>query len=72
MPKLPVVSAKEVLKVASKLGFHPVRQTGSHIILRNENMARLVIPNHKSMKPGTLLQILKTLQLTKEEFWKLL
>ena len=72
MPKLPVVSATEVIRVASKLGYEFVRQKGSHLILKNKEEKILVVPNHKALKKGTLLQIIKALGTTKEEFAKLL
>jgi predicted RNA binding protein YcfA (HicA-like mRNA interferase family) len=72
MSKLPIVSGKQVLKMAQKLGFEIKRQRGSHLILRNKENKRLVIPLHKTLKPGTLLQIIKTLGISKEEFEKLL
>lgn len=72
MPKLPVVSATKVLSVASKLGYEFVRQKGSHIIMKNKEEKLLVIPNHKALKKGTLLQIIKALGITKEQFMKLL
>ncbi|MDO8538548.1 MAG: type II toxin-antitoxin system HicA family toxin [archaeon] len=72
MPKLAVISGKQALKVATKLGYQIIRQTGSHVILRNDNRKRLVIPMHKTLKTGTLLQIIKELEISKEEFEKLL
>lgn len=48
-PKLPVVSAKEVARVAQKLGFEFRRQSGSHAIyVRKQDGARVVIPMHAS------------------------
>ena len=41
-------------------------------MLRNEKRTRLIIPMHKTIKPGTLLQILKTMEMTKEKFVELL
>lgn len=72
MPKLPAVSATEIIKVASKLGYGFVRQKGSHIILKNNEGKVLVIPNHKTLKKGTLLQIIKVLGITKEKLSELL
>ncbi|ATZ61525.2 MAG: type II toxin-antitoxin system HicA family toxin [Methanosarcinales archaeon Met12] len=34
--KLPVLSGRELIKILAKIGFSPVRQKGSHIILVNE------------------------------------
>ncbi|MEK6959071.1 MAG: type II toxin-antitoxin system HicA family toxin [archaeon] len=72
MHKLPFVSAKEVIKVSSMCGFHFVRQSGSHIVMKNNEGKMLVIPNHNPLKKGTLLQIIKSIGVDKEEFSKLL
>lgn len=70
--KLPAdISGKDLVKVAVELGFEIRRQKGSHLILRKEDKL-LVIPLHKSMKKGTLLQILKVMGISKEELMKLL
>lgn len=36
MPKLPVISGKELVKLLTKLGYEVDHQTGSHIILRQK------------------------------------
>lgn len=46
-PKLPVVQAKDVVRVAQKLGFVLDRQRGSHAVYyRERDRARVVIPLH--------------------------
>lgn len=58
-----------------KLGWYVDRRSGSHVIMRNENkkQIRLVIPIHgKSVKPGTLGNILKHAQISVEELKELL
>lgn len=74
MPKLPIISGKELVKALTKLGYEIDHQTGSHIILRQkiEPYRRLTVPNHKEIAKGTLLAIIKQAGLTKEEFFKLL
>ena len=74
MPKLPIISGKELVKLFSKLGYSPDHQTGSHIILREvkEPHRRLTIPNHREIAKGTLLAIIKQSGLTRDEFMKLL
>jgi len=74
MPKLPVVSGKEVVKALAKLGYIIDHQTGSHIILRNKDPPhrRLTIPNHKEIAKGTLRAIIKQAGLTREGFMDLL
>ena len=73
MPKLPVVSGEEVIKVLSKAGFIVRKGKGSHVVLQRPNDYRNVsVPLHKSLKPGTLRSIIKQAGLTVEEFVKLL
>ena len=46
-PKLPVVRATEVVRVAERLGFVFDRQRGSHAVYRRPtDGARVVIPMH--------------------------
>lgn len=71
MAKLPVVSAREVIKVLRRLGFRIVRQTGGHIHLWHEEKRALVtLPNHPELVRGTLIAILKQARLSQEEFLK--
>lgn len=75
MHKLPRLSGKEVIKILSKVGFLPVRQKGSHVILKKQTTGgkkALVIPNHKEIDKGTLLEIIRQAGLKKEEFLKLM
>ncbi|HPX14505.1 MAG TPA: type II toxin-antitoxin system HicA family toxin [Treponemataceae bacterium] len=58
MPKLPVVSGKELIRALERLGFSVVRQRGSHVILRKGSVG-CVVPDHKEIKIGTLTGILK-------------
>ncbi len=69
MARLPVLSAREVIKALTKLGFVIIRQTGSHIHLWNEDKRVLVtVPNHPELAKGTLLSILRQSKLSREEF----
>jgi len=75
MPKLPVLSGREVIKALSKIGFEAKRQRGSHIILvkrTKEGKRALVVPNHKEIDKGTLIEIIRQAGLKREEFLKLL
>lgn len=70
MQKLPVLSAKVVVKVLTKFGFQVHRQTGSHIHLWNEDQRLLVtIPNHKELAKGTLISIMKQAKIEKDVFF---
>jgi predicted RNA binding protein YcfA (HicA-like mRNA interferase family) len=69
-PKLPVATAKEVARVAEKLGFEFRRQSGSHAIyVRKQDGARVVIPMHVgALKRKTLRGIIQDLRITVEHF----
>lgn len=73
--KLPVLSGRDVIKILNKIGFEEKRQKGSHIILAKETAQGkigVVVPNHKEIDKGTLLEIIRQAGLTREEFLKLL
>ena len=74
MNKLPILSGKELCKKLKKIGYFIDHQTGSHIILRNDNPPhrRLTIPDHKEIAKGTLRSIIRQAGLTVEEFKKLM
>lgn len=73
--KLPRLSGKEVIKALSKTGFVAIRQKGSHVILKRETTEGIittVVPNHKEIDKGTLLEILRQCKLKREDFIKLI
>jgi predicted RNA binding protein YcfA (HicA-like mRNA interferase family) len=77
MPKLRILSSKEVIRVLTHLGFEPApkRGKGSHsaFVKKTEEKTRLVIVPHKNEIPrGTLLSIIEQMGLTKAEFIKIL
>jgi len=74
-PKLPVVTAREVLRAAVEVGFVFDRQKGSHAVYyRERDRARIVVPVHagKTIKLKTLAGILEDMGLSLEEFRDLL
>jgi predicted RNA binding protein YcfA (HicA-like mRNA interferase family) len=74
-PKLPVIKARQLIKVAKKLGFEIDRQSGSHAIYyRKSDKRRIVVPLHigKDIKPKTLHGIIRDMNLEIDEFKKLL
>lgn len=70
MAKLPVdVSGREVRAILERAGFVFRRQAGSHMILRRDNpFARVVVPDHKQVRSGTLRRIIADAGLTLDEF----
>jgi predicted RNA binding protein YcfA (HicA-like mRNA interferase family) len=71
--KLPAdLSGQELVKVLLRVGFVVNRQKGSHIVLRRaEPYARVVVPDHKRVRPGTLRQILNEAGVTLERLLEL-
>jgi predicted RNA binding protein YcfA (HicA-like mRNA interferase family) len=54
-------------------GFYIDRQVGSHIVMyRDDPYAKVTIPEHNPLKPGTLKSILRQAGLTVDEFVTLL
>ena len=71
MATLPVLSGKEVVKSFEKLGWRIARQSSSHIIMTKEaEVATLSIPDHKEVAKGTLRSLIRSANLTINEFIK--
>ncbi len=70
--RIPSLSWREVLKALKKVGFLPVRQSGSHILMRNKEGNRIVVPRHDPIGKGLLMEILAEAGITREEFLELL
>ncbi|MFN5170566.1 MAG: type II toxin-antitoxin system HicA family toxin [Cyclobacteriaceae bacterium] len=71
MGRLRVFSGPELCKLLAEHGFRVVRQKGSHIILqrRIENSTITVpVPNHKEIKVGTLLSIIRQSHVSRHHF----
>ncbi len=71
MPRLPVLSGKELIKTLIKAGFHEVRQKGSLVSLQKDEF-KTVVPLHDELSRGTLLAILKQCGLSRDELLDLL
>jgi len=72
MPKLPVITPKKLVSFLKKQGFITDRQSGSHMVLiNNESKKRVIVPIHTNDIPkGTLLSILKMAGFEKEDLKK--
>jgi len=71
MEKLPILSGNDVIRVLSKAGFLSVRQRGSHVImvkLIDGKKAAVVVPIHKEIDRGTLIEIIRQAKITRETF----
>jgi predicted RNA binding protein YcfA (HicA-like mRNA interferase family) len=75
MPKLPVVSGRDVIKALTKVGWEQRRTSGSHSILikfiDNQKIA-VVVPLHKEIDKGTLIEIVRQTRLKRDEFLRFL
>jgi len=74
-PHLQILTSKDVIKVARKLGFEFDRQSGSHAVyIHSDKKLRVVIPIHpgKDIKPKTLKGIINDMGVTMDELRELL
>lgn len=72
MHKLPVLSAKELVKIFERAGYFIVRQKGSHIRMHHKNKDSITIPNHKSIGVGLLKKIMRDSQISTDDLVKLM
>ena len=71
MPKLRVLSGKEVCKIMTRHGFEQVRQKRSHIIMQKTEKNTTItvpVPDHGELKTGTLLGIIRQSGLSRSLF----
>ena len=74
MPKLPVLSGRELIEVLARVGFTPARQKGSQIVLTkiDENGKHaVVVPDHREIDKGTLANVIRQAGISRSEFLKL-
>ena len=74
MSRLPVVSGRDTVRAFAKLGYAVDHQTGSHIILRQEEPPhrRLTVPDHREIAKGTLRALIRQAGVTVDTFRELL
>lgn len=71
MGKLRVLSGKEVCAILARHGFVEVRQRGSHIVMQkriDDSTITVPVPNHSSLKTGTLRSIIRQSELLRSLF----
>ena len=75
MRKLPLISGKKLITALKRDGFIEVRQRGSHMSLQKitpERTYKTVVPLHRELAKGTLLDILQQAGLEKDDLIELL
>jgi predicted RNA binding protein YcfA (HicA-like mRNA interferase family) len=72
--KLRPVKAEILIKALARIGFQPIRQRGSHLIMKHADGRSTVIPVHpgEELGRGILLEIMSDVGLSKKEFLELL
>ncbi|MEN7982098.1 MAG: type II toxin-antitoxin system HicA family toxin [Nanoarchaeota archaeon] len=70
MPQLILISGKELCKILQKLGFKKIHGKGSHVRFKHSDGRRTVVPIHanENLGRGLLIEILKQIKLTREEY----
>ncbi|WP_432957798.1 type II toxin-antitoxin system HicA family toxin [Micromonospora haikouensis] len=71
-PALSDLPLRKVAQALEKAGFAHARTKGSHAIYRHPDGQVVVLPQHGTIKRGTLSSVLRQAGLTAEEFKQLL
>jgi predicted RNA binding protein YcfA (HicA-like mRNA interferase family) len=72
-PKLVAVRPDAAIRAFGKIGFVRERTVGSHAILvKPGHVYTLAVPEHATVAPGTLRQLIRAAGITPEEFDALL
>lgn len=74
MTRLPIVNFQTMERVLLCLGFHVVRQKGSHVFFRHPDGRTTTVPNHpgRDLARPLLREILREIKLTPEQFVEML
>jgi len=72
--RIPMLKARDIMRVLKSLGFHQIRQRGSHIFFQHPDGRSTLIPSHsgEDIGRGLLRQILREVEISPEEFSKYL
>jgi len=71
LSKLRVLSGNDVCKILERHGFIEVRRHGSHIAMQKrtpESTVTIPVPDHKELRSGTLMSIIRQSALPRSEF----
>ena len=71
--KLTPIEPRRLIKLLGSVGYFPVRQKGSHLILEHRETKKItIVPVHsRDIGVGLLSMILKEVGLSREEYFKL-
>jgi predicted RNA binding protein YcfA (HicA-like mRNA interferase family) len=71
LAKLRILSGRQVCQIIARHGFEEIRQRGSHIIMQKKienSTITIPVPNHREIKAGTLMSIVRQSQLSRSIF----
>jgi predicted RNA binding protein YcfA (HicA-like mRNA interferase family) len=71
VPPLPIVSGSACVAALAKIGYRSVRQKGSHVRLECTGRPPVTVPLHSEIDRGTLRSIIRTAEISVDEFIKL-
>ena len=68
--RLPMLKAKDLVRVLRALGFSSIRQSGSHEFFAHPDGRTTIVPRHagEDVGRGLLRQILREIELTPQQF----
>jgi len=73
MGKLGNISGKEAARAFAKAGWQAQGQVGSHLVLTKAGQrANLSVPQHKELSVGTLRSLIRSAEMSVDEFVELL
>lgn len=72
MPRLPVISGDDFVRIMRQVGYKVDYTQGSHMILFHPVRGRLSVPRHKELGRGLLRALIRDAGLTRDEFMGML
>ncbi len=72
--RLPILKARDLIRVLKKLGFDEVRQKGAHICFKHPDGRFTLVPYHSNedISRGLLRQIIREINVSPDELLELL
>ncbi|HOC90050.1 MAG TPA: type II toxin-antitoxin system HicA family toxin [bacterium] len=71
MPRLRILSGRQVCVILSRHGFLEVRRRGSHIVMQrkiDKSTVTVPVPDHDEIRTGTLQSIIRQSGIDRSEF----
>jgi len=72
MSRLPLLSGRKIIAMLARLGYRETRRRASHIRLSCSGKKSITVPDYKVISRGLLRKILRDVEISQEEFEKLI